>query len=352
MEEWREIQDFPYYRVSNLGNIKNIVTNKVLKNNNKCGYLNISLNSNIKKKSCFKVHRLVALAFIPNPENKSDVNHKDKNKANNNLENLEWMTRKENNIHRFIGVKITTNKNKPVLKIDKITNEVLEKYNSIELAGIWLFENNYTETAHNGRNAVGNCLTGMSKLAYGFKWEFENKNEDLEGEIWKEVVIENVDTKGRKCYVSNLGRFKNSSGIIKDNYKVHNDYIKVFAYHKIYALHRLIALAFIENPENKEQVNHKDGVKLNNRLDNLEWVTNQENQIHKFQTGLGNNFTRKITQYDLQMNKIKDFPSIISAAKELNIGKSNINGVLHNKRKTAGGFIFRYLEFVSFLLCA
>lgn len=129
-----------------------------------------------------------------------------------------------------------------------------------------------------------------------------------------------------------------------DNYKVHNDYIKVFAYHKIYALHRLIALAFIENPENKDQVNHKDGVKLNNRVDNLEWVTNQENQIHKFQTGLGNNFTRKIVQYDLQMNKIKDFPSIISAAKELNIYKSCISGVLINYRKTTGGFIFRYLE--------
>jgi len=63
-----------------------------------------------------------------------------------------------------------------------------------------------------------------------------------------------------------------------------------------------------------------------------------------FESGLGNNYTRKITQYDLNMNKIKDFPSIVQASKKLGIGKSNINGVLKNYRKTAGGFIFKYLE--------
>jgi hypothetical protein len=57
------------------------------------------------------------------------------------------------------------------------------------------------------------------------------------------------------------------------------------------------------------------------------------NQIHKFQIGLGNNFTRKITQYDLEMNKIKDFDSIVGASKELNIGKQTIRGVLNGYRK-------------------
>jgi len=344
MEEWRPIQEFPNYEVSNFGNIKNIVTNKLLKCCPKGGYYHVSLVNNETKKT-FKVHRLVALAFIPNPENKTDVNHKDKNKLNNKLENLEWMTRKENNTHRCIGIKITCNKNKPVLRIDKNTGELLAKYNSIELAGIWLFENKFTLTPHNGRNAVGNCLNGLSKYAYGFKWEFENKHEDLENEIWKEVFIDNIDTKGRKCYVSNLGRFKTTSGIIMNNYKLNeNGYIRVFAYHKTYALHRLIALAFIPNPQNKGQVNHIDGNKLNNSVNNLEWVTNQENQLHKFQTGLGNNFTRKIVQYDLQMNKIKEHLSIAGAGRELGINKSCIRGVLINYRKTTGGFIFKYLE--------
>jgi hypothetical protein len=188
-------------------------------------------------------------------------------------------------------------------------------------------------------------LKGLSKIEYKFKWEYENKNNDLENEEWKEVVLENVDMTDKKYFVSNLGRFKNSSGIIMDNYKVNeNGYIRVFIYNKTYALHRLIALAFLANNDNKEQVNHIDGNKLNNSLKNLEFVNNQENQIHKFKIGLGNNFTRKITQYDLNMNKIKVFNSITEAAKELNIGKSNINGVITNYRKSAGGFIFKYIE--------
>lgn len=79
-------------------------------------------------------------------------------------------------------------------------------------------------------------------------------------------------------------------------------------------------------------------------IDNLEWVTNKENQIHKVKTGLGNSFTRKIIQYDLEGTLIKEFKSIISAEKEIGISKSTIQNVLLNKRKTAGGFIFKYLE--------
>jgi hypothetical protein len=128
-----------------------------------------------------------------------------------------------------------------------------------------------------------------------------------------------------------------------ENYKM-NEYIRIWVCNKNFALHRLVAMAFIENVENKEQVNHLDGNKLNNAVANLEWCTCQENQIHKFKTGLGNNFTRKIIQYDLNMNAIKMFNSIVQASNELNIGKANISGVLTNRNKTSGGFVFKYAE--------
>jgi hypothetical protein len=347
MEEWRVITEFPNYSISNLGNVLNTLTNKIMKLNKKGGYYQVALTHN-KNKKIFSVHRLVAVYFIPNPENKSDVNHKDKNKLNNNLSNLEWMTRKENNLHRCKDIIIKTNKNKHVNRIDKNTNEIIEKYNSIEDAGIWCSDNKLTSNSHNGRNAIGNCVNGLSNSAYGFAWEFEKKDENTHEE-WREInpnnlLDEEINT-NKKYYVSNLGRFKNSFGTVTENYKVNeNGYIRVFIYNKTFALHRLIAFTFIENPDNKEQVNHIDGNKLNNSVDNLEWVTNKENQIHKFQIGLGNNFTRFIKQYDLEGKLIKEFKSIADASRILKIGKSNIHGVLQNKRKTAAGFIWKYLE--------
>jgi hypothetical protein len=349
MEEiWKDIEGFPNYQVSSLGNVKNIIFNKLLNPTKKGGYHLVDLRNDTVRKS-YRVHRIVADAFLDNPENKPDVNHKDKNKLNNCLSNLEWSTRKENMIHAKANTIITTNKNKRIFRKDKNTNELLENYDSIEQAGIWALQNGLTKTSHNGRNAIGNCIRGLSNHAYGYKWELENKNEYLEGEIWKEVVIDKIDISkikdSKKYFISNLGRFKNSYGIIMENYKINeNGYTRVFIHCKTFSIHRLVALAFLENPEKKEQVNHKDGNKLNNTVSNLEWCTNKENQIHKFQTGLGNNFTRKIIQCDIYGNEIKKFESIIGASKELNIGRSNIRGVLNNSRKTSYGFTFRYFN--------
>jgi hypothetical protein len=349
MEEWRIIIDFPNYSISNLGNIINNKTNKFMKPSIKGGYYHICLINGAIKKT-LKVHRLVGFAFIENSENKPEINHKNKNKLDNHIDNLEWMTKKENNQHRCIGLIYKSNKNKPVLRLDIITGELLQKFNSIEEAGIWVFENNLTSNSHNGRNSIGNCLNGLSLSSYGFLWSYETAK-TLENEEWKKIDVNNIfglncelDT-DKTYFVSNLGRFKNSFGTIMDNYKVNdNGYIRVYIYNKTFVLHRLIALTFLENLENKEQVNHKDGDKLNNCVSNLEWVTNKENQIHKFKMGLGNNFTRKIKQFDLSGNYIKEYKSIALAAKDVNISKSCIYGVLTEKRKTAAGFIWKYSD--------
>ena len=347
MEEWRMINQFPNYSVSNLGNVMNNKTNKIMKLCLKGGYYHIGL-SNVKNRKNMKVHRLVALAFIDNPENKPEVNHINKNKLDNSISNLEWVTHKENMIHKSNGLIYKSNKNKPINRIDKITGEILEKFKSIEDAGIWAFKNNFTSNSHNGRNSIGNCVNGLSNTAYGFGWQYE-ENESKINEEWREINLQNIFNNeiitDKKYYVSSLGRFKNSYGTIMDNYKVNeNGYIRVFIYNKTFTLHRLVALTFLENTDNKEQVNHKDGNKLNNSVDNLEFVTNKENQIHKFKMGLGNNFTRKIGQYDLEGNFIKEFKSITCAAKEMSVNKSTIRGVLICNRKTSAGYIWKYLD--------
>ena len=131
--------------------------------------------------------------------------------------------------------------------------------------------------------------------------------------------------------------------------QLHKDHMR-----KHCLVHRLVAQAFIPNPENRPQVNHIDGDKHNNRVDNLEWNSVKENQIHAWKTGLKEK-TRKVSakekskktlQYDLQGNLIKEWSSVIEASKELNINKGTIANCCRGEKhyNTAGGYIWRYKE--------
>jgi hypothetical protein len=342
-EEWKQIQDYDNYEVSSLGNVRNCNTGRVLKLTCKGGYIFTGLSQNSNGKTC-PVHRLVALAFIDNPENKPQVNHKDKNRSNNNVSNLEWSTASENNIHRSTNEIQTTNQQVKVWRIDLNTDETLELYDSIYLAAQWIVSN-----TNNDKLCIDNVKTGIScasrglyKSSFGYKWTmYEYTN--LDDELWKPVTI-NGQTFDN-YFVSNLGRFKNYKGIIMENYKPHHSgYIFVRVDKNKYALHRIIASTFVENLEQETNnvVNHIDGDKLNNSAANLEWTTIKGNNIHNHKSGFIKYYTRKIEQYDLQMNKIKEFDSIVEAAKELKI--KSIKEVLYNHQKTAGGFIFKYLE--------
>jgi hypothetical protein len=101
MEIWKKAKDFEEnYVVSSYGRVMNYKTEKILKLNphHNRGYLKVGLRKNGKQYT-INVHRLIARTFIPNPKNKREVNHKDTNKSNNRVNNLEWMTGKENTRH-------------------------------------------------------------------------------------------------------------------------------------------------------------------------------------------------------------------------------------------------------------
>ena len=138
-EDWKPIDFNNIYYISNCGQVKNTKTDRILKPRIIKGYYTILLRDQNQLQKSFLIHRLVAKYFIPNPENKPTVNHIDRNRTNNNYNNLEWNTRLENCQHRSIGLNYKSNKNKPIYRLSK-DEEILEKYNSIERQ--WIFSCN------------------------------------------------------------------------------------------------------------------------------------------------------------------------------------------------------------------
>lgn len=117
-------------------------------------------------------------------------------------------------------------------------------------------------------------------------------------------------------------------------------------------IHRLVAENFIENPENKPQVNHKDGNKLNNNVENLDWVTHQENSQHSYDNGLSKSASKgkfgydsmrgkEVHQLDLKGNILKSFGSLRDAERKTGIKASSISLCINGKLKTAGKYLWR-----------
>lgn len=120
----------------------------------------------------------------------------------------------------------------------------------------------------------------------------------------------------------------------------------------VLGIHRLVAQTFIPNPDNKPEVNHKDGNKANNNVSNLEWVTHGENIKHSYdflgrkhgmlgRKGKNSSYSKKIQQ--IKDNKvIAEFWGCFEAERITGVFAPNIWACLKNKRKTAGGYLWQY----------
>lgn len=162
-EQWAWITGYEdRYMVSTLGQIKSFVVDKVDGKlmkliNDKNGYKKINLYKN-GKKTTFQVHRLVAIAFIPNPENKPQVNHIDEDKTNNNVSNLEWVTAKENTNHGTRNVRSGESISKAVRNI---TTGVVYKSQTAAAAELGLIQ-----------GSISRCCSGRRKTTGDFEWEY------------------------------------------------------------------------------------------------------------------------------------------------------------------------------------
>lgn len=99
------------------------------------------------------------------------------------------------------------------------------------------------------------------------------------------------------------------------------------------------------NGQNKKEVNHKDGNKENNNIENLEWVTSSENQKHRHSIGIKTTSNKKVGKFTIDGKLIAEYNSIQEAANKENNGvRVSIDNVVHGKRKTLKGFIWKFLD--------
>ena len=178
------IKDFPDYYITTTGDVYSRrvsdYTNKSgrikkMRPAYRTGYLHIVIRKNNKSYD-FQVHRLVANAFIPNPENKPEVNHKNGIRDDNRVENLEWVTRSENQIHSHavLGHKSSTyGKRGALCKLSKWVQQIKD---GVVIA---VFCGTIEAKRQTGINHISCCCRGVRKTAGGYQWKYIEKNDKL-----------------------------------------------------------------------------------------------------------------------------------------------------------------------------
>lgn len=185
MEVWKTINNFDNYEISSYGRIRSIDRTIIRSNGrplvlkgkllipdkNSKGYLMLRLRSNNGKFKKVQIHRLVAITFIPNPDNLPQVNHIDENKTNNYVDNLEWCTVKYNanygNRNKNISKALTNNYkiSRVILQFDKDGNLIKEWISIHQI---------YRELGYSPGN-IYSCCQKKYKQSYGYIWRYKEE---------------------------------------------------------------------------------------------------------------------------------------------------------------------------------
>jgi hypothetical protein len=371
-EIWLDVEPKGSYQVSNFGRVKSLdrlveCEGGRFENRKGCemklylddrkgaGYVYVSLKSFKKRVS---VHKLVAEAFLPNLQNLPLVNHKDGNKKNNCVNNLEWCSVSQNIRHAHSLGLIHSPKSS--------SHSSARKIHQFNLDGSFIMTWNCITDAEKALNIDGSNISAnannKAKSAGGFIWKFKDEKvvkslENLANEIWRDVV----GFEG-SYQVSNMGRFKslnrtiarkdgsflNCKGQILKN-RQDGEYMSISFGQFKSSVHKCVAQAFLSNPNNLPMVNHKDGNKTNNEVSNLEWSSFSDNSKHAHSLNLVRTpkgkesvCAKKIDQFDLNGNFIKTWDCGADAHRFFTGNKKgNIYRNLSGEMNSAYGFIWK-----------
>lgn len=284
IEEWRPINIPEYaglYSVSNTGLVKGLKRGKILKPTLRGGYKSISLSKSFmvdgKCKNEHKtnnVHRLVALSFLDNPNSHPVINHIDGDKENNHASNLEWCTYKQNTAHA-IDTKLARPSTKGVYQYSYDGKTLINTFSSIREA---------EKETNVGNKLISAVCRGQKKTAHKYRWVYvdDKWNIDVEIQDVVGVCIEDypnyIICKTGQVYSKRLKRYMvpNSSTEYQSVKLCNNTVMRDFR------IHILVANAYLTKHLSEKPliVNHKNCNKHDNRVENLEYITYSENNIH------------------------------------------------------------------------
>lgn len=300
----------------------------------------------------FFVHRLVARTFIgPPPSSQAaEIHHVDGNKGNNQVNNLEYVTRSQNimyswqnNASRRSAGEIL---GKPVLArcLDKpewcAYPSVLECSRQLGLHG----------------PNISNVLNGRRKRAgtYTFRWGPAREPDALLGEVWQDARMNHGGPSLRSLLVSSHGRVRNR-GIISCGSQNAQGYRTVRVtydgcrHHLL--VHRLVAVAFLGPPPSPQHqdVNHRDRNRSNNRIENVEYVTRAQNVQHSYDTNPNRVSNARALSKPVLARRVGSdhwvwYCSGTRAARELNCARGSISRVCWGKARHTGGYEFKFAE--------
>ena len=281
----KQIKNYPNYFIYDNGDVYNSNTNKLLTGSiSEHGYKYYRLSKD-NKKQVYYAHRLVAEYFIDNPNNLPVVNHKDGNKLNNDITNLEWVTYSENTKHAY----------------DK-------------------------------------------KIIKPKRSEKEYYKEDLPNEKWLKVKDYNYSVSSCGRVRNDITLLILKPSLTCGYYKVR---LSKDGKTSDWLVHKLVYCIFNNCSEipSGYVIDHIDADKQNNKLDNLRLVTASENVKAAYYKTQTNSSCKKVEQLTLMDEHIAFFPSCAEAARQLDLDASTISKVCRGTQyKSHGGFHFRYVE--------